>query len=75
MEPLTQMMKSFMDMQQKTMNFWAENIQSMDKVNQNSKVVIENTIKFHKAAVDYHNSIVQMMESIRDTAEVLTPKV
>lgn len=67
------MMKSFMDMQQKTMNFWSENIQSMDKFNQNSKTVIDNTIKFHKAAVDYHNSIVQMMEALRDTAEIIKP--
>lgn len=74
MEPFTQMMNQFIEMQQKTQTFWQDAYKSSSKMTEDYLSVLDNSIKFHKAAVDYHNSVVNMIEAIKDTQEVLTNK-
>lgn len=74
MDTLLQMMKSFMEMQQKTFSYWQQNIETMNSVEKNNKEILENTIKFHKAAVDYHNSIVSMLEAVKDNSQLFYSK-
>jgi hypothetical protein len=74
MEPFTQMMNQFIEMQQKSQTFWQDAFKTSNKLSDDYLSVLDNSIKFHKAAVEYHNSIVKMMEAIKDTQEVLLKK-
>jgi hypothetical protein len=74
MEPFTQMMNQFIEMQQKSQTFWQDAFKTSNKLSDDYLSILDNSIKFHKAAVEYHNSIVKMMEAIKDTQEVLLKK-
>ena len=74
MEPFTQMMNQFIEMQQKSQTFWQDAFKTSNKLSDDYLSILDNSIKFHKAAVEYHNSIVKMMEAIKDTQEVLLNK-
>jgi len=72
MEPLTQMMSQFIEMQQKTQNFWQDAFKTSGKLTEDYSSIMDNSIKFHQAAIEYHTSIVKMMEAIKDTQQILT---
>jgi hypothetical protein len=72
MEPLTQMMTQFIEMQQKTQNFWQDAFKSSNKLAEDYSSIVDNSIKFHQAAIEYHTSVIKMMEAIKDTQEILT---
>lgn len=74
MEPFTQMMNQFIDMQKKTQNFWQDSFKTPNKLTEDYLSIIDNSIKFHKAATEYHNSVVKMMEAIKDTQEIITQR-
>jgi hypothetical protein len=72
MEPFTQMMTQFIEMQQKTQNFWQDAFKTSGKLNEDYISIMDNSIKFHEAAIEYHTSVVKMMEAIKDTQKILT---
>lgn len=68
---MVDIVKNLMDMQQKTFAFWYENTKTpLDYIKDHDQIV-ENTIKFHKAAVSYHQSIVQMTEAYNENCRLL----
>lgn len=75
METFNQMIKNFMDTQQKTFGYFYGN----DKLTnlpftKEYYEVLENNIKFHNAAINYHKSIVDMMEVLRDNSNIFKLK-
>ena len=72
MEPFTQMMTQFIEMQQKTQNFWQDAFKTSNKLTEDYSSIVDNSIKFHEAAIDYHTSVIKMMEAIKDTQKILT---
>lgn len=73
--PFIDMMKNFMEIQQQT-------ISAIHQYNKNSLFftrdyaeIIENNIKFHKAAIEYHKSIVDMMESTQKCLDIVNFKI
>ncbi len=66
------MMSQFIDMQQKTQNFWQDAFKTPNKLTEDYLSIFDNSIKFHEAAIEYHTSVVKMMEAIKDTQKVLT---
>lgn len=73
MEPFNQMMNQFIEMQQKSQTFWQDAFK-VNKVSEDYLSILDNSIKFHKAATEYHNSIVKMMEAIKDTQDIITQR-
>lgn len=71
MEIFNQMMKDFIETQQKTFGYFNEinKIPTM-KIGKDYYEMLENNIKFHNAAMNYHKSIVDMMESLRDNTNI-----
>jgi hypothetical protein len=72
MEQFTNMMNQFIEMQQKTQNFWQDAFKASGKLTEDYTTIMDNSIKFHQAAIEYHTSIVKMMEAIKDTQGILT---
>ena len=72
MEPFTQMMAQFIEMQQKSQNFWQDAFKSSNKLTEDYLSIMDNSIKFHEAAIEYHTSVIKMMEAIKETQKILT---
>ena len=67
-EAIAESVKNFTEFQKEMMNgFVGSNPFSLENPFikfANSNEIMENTIKFHKASIDYHNSIISMLEAI-----------
>lgn len=50
---------------------YTETIKKSFDVNETTKQMYDNNIKFHKAFISYHTSIVDMMTSINDNVEIV----
>jgi hypothetical protein len=70
MDPFTQMMHNIIDAQQKTFSLIYENSKTPIDYGKDYLLILENNIKFHKAAVAYNASIVEMLEAFRDNSKV-----
>ena len=66
------MMTQFIEMQQKTQTFWQDAFKSSSKLTEDYSSIVDNSIKFHQGAIEYHTSVIKMMEAIKDTQKILT---
>jgi len=74
MEHFELVFKNFLDMQQKTLGIIYDNnpIKSLT-MNKELNEIIDNNIKFHNAAINYHKSIVEMNEVLKSNVNLFNP--
>jgi hypothetical protein len=66
-----QMIKSFIDYQQKTLGMLFENTKNPIEYGNDYLKVVENSIKFHKAAIKCHESYLEMNEAFMENISIL----
>lgn len=77
MEIFGEMMKSFLGTQQQVMDAMGkmhENVKSPADFMKNYNKVVENSVKFHTAAIKYHEAVAEMMESMNAIRDVYKTK-
>ncbi len=70
MEAFNDMMKNFIDMQQKTFGLLYENTKTPMDYIADYATLMDSSAKFHKAAVKYHESIIEMIESTKEITNI-----
>ncbi len=65
------MIKNLMDAQQKSFAWFYENTKTPLDYMKSHDQIVENTVKFHKAAIAYHQSIVDMTEAYDENCRLL----
>lgn len=77
-EKIAESVKTFTDFQKEMFNgMFTENPFTMENpfsTITNHTEILENTIKFHKASIDYHTSIISMLEAMNALNPVKTNK-
>ena len=72
-EQFNEMFKNFFDLQQKTISSLTTDFKAPMEYSKNYEEMINNSIQFHKAAITYHNSIVEMMEITKNSMNLFNP--
>ena len=74
MEHFELVFKNFLEMQQKTLGIIYDSnpIKSLT-MNKELNEIIDNNIKFHNAAINYHKSIVEMNEVLKSNVNLFNP--
>ncbi len=74
MEAFNEMMRNFIDMQQKAFGYVYENTKTPMDYAADNMAFVNSSVKFHKAAINYHQSIIDMLESINDITNIYKTK-
>ena len=77
-ERIAESVKTFTEIQKDLINgMFTENpfkVENPFSAITNHNEILENTIKFHKASIDYHTSIISMLEAMNSLNPVKTNK-
>ena len=77
-EKIAETVKTFTEIQKDMINgMFGENpfkLENPFSTITNHTEILENTIKFHKASIDYHTSIISMLEAMNSLNPVKTNK-
>ena len=68
---MVDILKNLMDVQQKSFAWWYENTKTPIDYLKDQDKIVENTIKFHKASIAYHEAIIQMTEAYEENCRLL----
>ena len=71
---LNEMMNDIIAMQQKTLSYFTESNKTTLEFCKDYLQVLENNIKFHEGAKSYHDSMIKMLEVLKDNVNIFTPK-
>ena len=70
MGAFNEMMRTLIGNQQKAMGFLYENTKTPVDFIKDYNTFVENSMKFHTAAIKYHESIIQMMDVMKSMTEI-----
>lgn len=70
MEAFNEMMRTIIGHQQKTLGFLYENTKTPVDYLKDYNTLIENNMKFHTAALKYHESIIEMTEAMKNMSDL-----
>lgn len=72
--PFNEMLQTFIDNQQKMVSSLMSDFKTPMEVSKNYDELIKNSIKFHRAAIAYHNAVIEMMELTENSIRLMSIK-
>jgi hypothetical protein len=74
MENFNEMMRTLIGYQQKTLGFMYENTKTPVDYLKDYNTLMENNMKFHTAALKYHESIIEMADAMKNMIDIYRVK-